>query len=45
MQWLLEESETIAHGWPLLHFSLIAFDSIVDIVNDYEPKIEFIKNI
>ncbi|MCR6106975.1 hypothetical protein HXA34_11810 [Salipaludibacillus agaradhaerens] len=38
--WLYEQSYGIAASQPLIHFCLIASDSIVDVIAAYEPKIE-----
>ena len=39
LQWLSEESFEITNSLGFIHFSLIAADSILDIVTTYEPKI------
>lgn len=38
--WLSKQSYGIADSQPLIHFCLIASDSIVDVIAAYEPKIE-----
>ena len=42
ISWLLKESCTISKSQFLMHFSIIATDSIVDIVDTHEPKVEFL---
>jgi hypothetical protein len=43
IQLLSEESYGISDSRPLIHFSLLGADSVVDIICDYEPKILLIK--
>ncbi len=44
LQWLAKESLGIVDPHTYTHFSLIATNSIVDIVTTYEPKVEIINN-
>lgn len=43
IQWLTEQSYGIAESEPLMHFSFLAVDSIVDVIAAYEPKIKITK--
>lgn len=38
-QWISAQSYSIADSEPLIHFSFIAVDSIVDVIAAYEPKV------
>ncbi|GAC43779.1 hypothetical protein [Paenibacillus popilliae] len=40
IRWLSEQSYGIAESEPLIHFSILAGDSIVDVIAAYEPKIK-----
>lgn len=40
LQWLSQQSEGISDYRLLIHFSFISFDSILDVICDYEPIIE-----
>lgn len=40
--WLCKESYDITTPQSLIHFSIIAVDSVVDIVASYEPKVEMV---
>ena len=42
ISWLSEQSYEIAESENLMHFSLIAVDSIVDVIAAYEPSVELI---
>lgn len=42
IQRLSEQSYDIISSRPLIHFSFITIDSILDVISDYEPKITFI---
>lgn len=42
IKWLSEESCTISDHMPLIHFVILAADSLVDIVTTYEPKVEHV---
>lgn len=42
IKWLSEESCTISDHMPLVHFVILAADSLVDIVTTYEPKVEHV---
>jgi len=42
IQWLSEQSYGIAESESLIHFSILAGDSIVDVIAAYEPKITII---
>ena len=42
VQWLLEQSAGIADGIMFTHFSFIASDSVLDILDPVEPKVELI---
>ncbi len=43
MQWLSEQSYSIVDSQPLIHFSFLAVDSIVDVIAAYEPKVELLR--
>ncbi len=43
IQWLSEESCTISDSLPLVHFSFIAANCILDVVTTYEPKVELVE--
>lgn len=43
IQWLSAQSYSIAESEPLIHFSFLAVDSIVDVIAAYEPKIELLR--
>ncbi|QQE74225.1 hypothetical protein KDJ56_20675 [Brevibacillus composti] len=40
IQWLSEQSYGITESESLIHFSILAGDSIVDVIAAYEPKIK-----
>jgi hypothetical protein len=40
LEWISNQSYGIAETEKLTHFSIIAVDSIIDIIAAYEPKIE-----
>ena len=40
IQWLSGQSYGMAESEPLIHFSFLAVDSIVDVIAAYEPKIK-----
>jgi hypothetical protein len=42
LKWLSQQSDGISEYRPLMHFSFIAIDSIVDVICDYEPKVELL---
>ena len=42
IQWLCDESYASSYTSSFIHFSFIAGDSILDVVTNYEPKIEVI---
>lgn len=42
IKWLSEESCTISNHMPLMHFVILAADSLVDIVTTYEPEVEHV---
>lgn len=42
IKWLSDESCTISDHMPLIHFVMLAADSLVDIVTTYEPKVEHV---
>ncbi len=42
LQWLSRQSTTISNSRNLVHFSFVAVDSILDVINVSDPKIEFI---
>ena len=42
IKWLSQESFKISDYSSFTHFSIVAADSILDIVTNYEPRIEFI---
>lgn len=44
LKWLFEESEEIIDFLNCTHFAFITYDSIIDVVANYEPKIEFIND-
>lgn len=39
IEWLSEQSLGWSDEFPFIHFSLVGYDSILDIACDYEPKI------
>ncbi|MFA6066404.1 MAG: hypothetical protein WC707_04470 [Candidatus Babeliaceae bacterium] len=43
IQWLFEQSFGTSDSLNFIHFSFIATNSILDIVTNYEPKIELIE--
>lgn len=43
MQWLSKQSYSIVGSEPLIHFSFLAVDSIVDVIATYGPKVEVLK--
>ncbi len=45
IKWISEQSCGISSDIPFVHFSLIGFNSILDIITTYEPKIELINEI
>lgn len=40
LEWISDQSYGIAKSEKLMHFSIVAADSIVDIIAAYEPRIE-----
>lgn len=44
LKWLSKQSYGITDSLPFMHFSILTVDSFIDIVDSYEPKIEFIDN-
>ncbi len=43
VQWLSEESYGISDSLSFIHFSIVAADSIVDIIDTCEPKVQLIR--
>ncbi|MGC2310232.1 MAG: hypothetical protein WA432_01265 [Candidatus Babeliaceae bacterium] len=43
LHWLSEQSYKITDTLSFIHFSFIAADSILDVVTNYEPRVELIK--
>lgn len=43
LKWISEQSCTISDHRHLIHFSILAGDSVLDIVSGLEPKVEIIK--
>lgn len=42
LAWLSEQSYTITDSLSLKHFCFFAVDSVIDVINDSEPKVEMI---
>lgn len=42
IQRLSEQSYGVISARPLIHFSFVTIDSILDVISDYEPKVTFI---
>lgn len=42
LKWISEQSFGLADSYPLTHYSLLAGNAALDIVNDDEPVVEFI---
>ena len=42
LQWLSEQSYGLSNYRPLLHFSFVTADSILDVIAAYEPVIEIV---
>ena len=43
IQWILKESAGIAEGLPLIHYSIISLNSVLDIINMEDPKVIILK--
>lgn len=42
IQWLSKQSYSIVDSEPLIHFSFLSVDSIIDVIAAYEPQIELL---